>query len=103
MEKAGWKSTTDLITMETFGADCFSQSLANGEIVTLPAITSIAKSLGALSVTPKLLEMATNGGFQVKSGVVTDKEALQSCLNFSTDHRYSHILSKDCTEIFKPV
>ncbi len=35
-----------VIGVETLGADCVSQSLARGELVTLPHFTSVAESLG---------------------------------------------------------
>src|SRR5690348_12045535 len=50
-----WKDVP-VIAMETIGADSLYQSvLANG-LVTLPAITSIAKSLGAKQVAKKAFE-----------------------------------------------
>jgi len=60
--------------VETEGADCMSKSLAAGKIVTLDAITSIARTLGApapseftLTLARTLLESVT---------VVSDAEAL---------------------------
>jgi threonine dehydratase len=60
--------------VETEGADCMSKSLAAGKIVTLDAITSIARTLGApapseftLALARTLLESVT---------VVSDAEAL---------------------------
>lgn len=60
--------------VETEGADCISKSLAAGKIVTLEAITSIARTLGApapsaltLSMAQSLLENVT---------VVSDAQAL---------------------------
>jgi threonine dehydratase len=44
--------------VETVGADAMSQALAAGEPVTLPAITSIAKTLGAPSVSASTLDAA---------------------------------------------
>jgi L-serine/L-threonine ammonia-lyase len=46
LEDVGWEGTPVLVA-ETAGADSLNQSLAAGELVTLPAITSVAKSLGA--------------------------------------------------------
>ena len=60
--------------VETVGADAMSQAIAAGHPVTLPAITSIAKTLGApavsdatLAAAQRLLESVT---------VVTDEEAV---------------------------
>ena len=60
--------------VETVGADAMSQALAAGHPVTLTAITSIAKTLGAPSVSQSTLEIAK----QYLEGVtvVTDAEAL---------------------------
>lgn len=44
---------TRVIGVETVGADCMSKSVAAGEIVELPAITSIAESLGAKRTTQR--------------------------------------------------
>ena len=44
------KPTVKIWGVETVGADAMSQALAAGHPVTLPAITSIAKTLGAPSV-----------------------------------------------------
>src|SRR6202162_5672803 len=44
--------------VETEGADCMSKSLAAGKIVTLDAITSIARTLGAPAPSDRTLAMA---------------------------------------------
>ena len=60
--------------VETVGADAMSQALAAGAPVTLPAITSIAKTLGAPSVSEATLEAAQQRLESVT--VVTDDEAV---------------------------
>lgn len=60
--------------VETEGADCMSQSLAAGRIVTLEAITSIARTLGAPAPSERTFEMAKNLIEGVT--VVSDAEAL---------------------------
>jgi threonine dehydratase len=62
--------------VETVGADAMSQALAVGHPFTLPAITSIAKTLGApsvsettLAIAQRLLECVT---------LVTDREAVEA-------------------------
>jgi L-serine/L-threonine ammonia-lyase len=88
MEAVGWNLTVPLITMETEGADCFNAALKAGQIVKLDAITSIASSLGALSVCQKLFELSTKSNkHKVNSIVVSDKEALDTCMDFAKDHR----------------
>lgn len=44
--QVGWDDVK-ILAMETVGADSLYQSVKQGNIVTLPSITSIAKTLGA--------------------------------------------------------
>ena len=60
--------------VETVGADAMSQALAAGAPVTLPAITSIAKTLGAPAVSAATLDAAQKRLESVT--VVTDDEAV---------------------------
>ncbi len=60
--------------VETEGADCMSKSLAAGEIVTLNAITSVARTLGAPA--PSELTMALARNLVESVTVVSDAEAL---------------------------
>jgi threonine dehydratase len=62
--------------VETVGADAMSQALDAGHPVTLPAITSIAKTLGAPAVSETTLAMAQK--YLERVTIVTDGEALQS-------------------------
>jgi threonine dehydratase len=62
--------------VETAGADAMSQALAVGEPVTLPAITSIAKTLGAPYVTERTLKLIQENFEGVT--VVTDAEAVDA-------------------------
>ena len=62
--------------VETDGADAMSRALAAGEPVTLPAITSIAKTLGAPFVTETTLQMAQTLFESVT--VVPDTEAVDA-------------------------
>jgi threonine dehydratase len=50
---------TRVVGVETEGADCMAQSLRAGAIVTLPAITSVARSLGALKTEPTQLHVVS--------------------------------------------
>jgi threonine dehydratase len=61
--------------VETVGADCMSQALKAGHPVELAAITSIAKTLGAPSVSDRTLALAKKNLEEVI--VVTDDEAVQ--------------------------
>lgn len=62
--------------VETAGADAMSKAIAAGEPVTLPAITSIAKTLGAPYVTQLTLDMVRDLFESVT--VVTDAEAVEA-------------------------
>jgi threonine dehydratase len=60
--------------VETEGADCMSKSLAAGQIVTMEAITSVARTLGAPAPSERTFEMAKQ--LLESITVVPDKEAL---------------------------
>jgi threonine dehydratase len=62
--------------VETVGADAMSQALKAGHPVELAAITSIAKTLGAPSVSDQTLALAKKHLEEVM--VVTDDEAVQA-------------------------
>lgn len=81
---------TAVIAAETDGAASFGQAWAKGEPVSLPAITSVATSLGALQVTPVSIERAKQHqecGGRVESAICTDAEAVNACIQFAEDHR----------------
>jgi threonine dehydratase len=62
--------------VETIGADSMSQALRAGHPVELPAITSIAKTLGAPSVSAQTLSLVQQNFKSVT--VVSDEEAVQA-------------------------
>ena len=62
--------------VETKGADCMSLAMEAGHPVELPAITSVAKTLGAPSVSTETLSLAEQNLEEVI--VVSDDEAIQS-------------------------
>ena len=74
-----------MIAVETRGADSFAQSLAAGVQIELPAITSIATSLGAKRVSAAAFELAQRG--PVESIVVSDAAALAGCYDLLNEHR----------------
>lgn len=61
---------------ETVGADAMAQALAAGHVVELPAITSIAKTLGAPAVTERTLKLVQE--YLESVTVVTDAEAVDA-------------------------
>lgn len=70
------KPSIEVVGVETHGADAMAQALAAGRIVELPAITSIAKTLGA----PAVSEFTLNGVRELvrEVTVVDDSEAVAS-------------------------
>jgi threonine dehydratase len=65
-----------IIGVETHGADAMAQALAAGRPVELPAITSIARTLGAPKVSDFTLEHARRLAREVV--VVSDREAVEA-------------------------
>ena len=76
---------TEIYVAETSGADSFAKALLAGELVTLPAITSVATSLGARTVCAEALALAQSSN--TISVVISDDEAVQACRQFLDDHR----------------
>jgi L-serine/L-threonine ammonia-lyase len=84
LRRHGWHDVP-VIAVETAGADAFAQSVLAGRQVELPAITSIATSLGARSVTPQALKLAQE--HPIRSYVVSDNDAVQGSMRLMDDHR----------------
>jgi threonine dehydratase len=61
--------------VETVGADSMYQSLKAGKLITLPAITSVAESLGAKQVTEKTFNIIQKNVDDVFT--VTDEQAIR--------------------------
>ena len=80
----GW-SDVPVIAVETKGADCFAQALRAGYRVELPAISSIATSLGARRVCTQAFNWSKN--HPIHSVVVTDRAAVAACERFLVDHQ----------------
>jgi len=89
---------TKVLACETEGAASFAASFnsPDGSLIRLDGINSIATSLGALEVTPAVIQRSrrhrdrgeiSNSGDDVISYVCTDIEAVQGCVQFSSDHR----------------
>lgn len=77
--------STPVIAVETVGADSLAKSIKEGKRVELPAITSIATSLGAKQVCENAFDLTKN--HDIRSHVVTDLDALLACERFLIDHR----------------
>jgi L-serine/L-threonine ammonia-lyase len=84
MHQHGWHEVP-MVAVETVGADAFSQSIKANQLVTLPAITSQATSLGAKRVTSKLMDWSKKHNIQ--NVVVSDEGAKQGSIQFARDQR----------------
>lgn len=77
---------TRVITVETLGADSLYQAVQKRELVTLPAITSLATTLGARTVCKKAFEYGLRE--QVSTVVVSDAEAIAASKRFASEERF---------------
>lgn len=77
---------TRVITVETLGADSLYQAVQKRELVTLPAITSLATTLGARTVCKKAFEYGLRE--QVSTVVVSDAEAIAASKRFANEERF---------------
>nr|WP_314872487.1 pyridoxal-phosphate dependent enzyme [uncultured Pseudomonas sp.] len=84
LKRNGWDDVP-VLAVETTGAASFHAAVEAGQTVELPALSSIATSLGAKRVAEQALECARS--HPVESHLVTDREALQACERFLADHR----------------
>ncbi len=78
-------SQVPVLAVETRGADSLAQSLKAGEVVTLPGITSLAKSLGAIRVADQAFRYAQRPN--VRSVVLDDAEAVMGVCRLADDER----------------
>ena len=76
---------TPVIAVETEGAASLARSVEAGQRVELPAITSIATSLGAKQVCERAFDLTRTHDIQCE--LVSDKSALTACARFLEDHR----------------
>ena len=80
---------TIVLAVETDGAASFNAAVKANKIVTIPAITSIAKSLGAKTVSEGTLRLRKLYGIdKVRSLLVTDKMAVDAVDKFYKDFNY---------------
>ncbi|EHS52917.1 Pyridoxal-5'-phosphate-dependent protein beta subunit [Rhizobium sp. PDO1-076] len=78
-------SHVPVIAVETEGAASLNASVMAGERVTLPAITSIANSLGARQVAQHVFELPSS--HPIESVTVSDADAVAACLKFADAYR----------------
>ena len=79
------RSHVPVIAVETEGASSLNAAVHAGELVTLPAITSIATTLGAKRVAQQAFEWTRR--HDVRTMTVSDAQAVDACLRFADDMR----------------
>ncbi|MYF95583.1 MAG: pyridoxal-phosphate dependent enzyme [Holophagales bacterium] len=84
MRRHGW-SDVPVIAVETEGADSLAQSVRAGHRVELPAITSLAITLGAKKICQRAFDCTR--AHPLRSVVVSDRAAVSACQRFLADHR----------------
>lgn len=84
LREVGWEDVP-IIAMETRGADSLNAAVTAGKLVTLPEITSVAKTLGAKTVGLQALKVAQT--HPVFSEVVTDQDAVLAVERFVDDEK----------------
>ncbi|QTH24540.1 pyridoxal-phosphate dependent enzyme [Rhizorhabdus wittichii] len=84
MERVGW-GDIPIIAVGATGADAFDQSVHAGRMVELPAIRSLAKSLGARKVAQAAFDWY--GRRPIVSVVVSDRSAIGACRRFADEHQ----------------
>lgn len=79
------KAQVPVIAVETEGAASLNAAVHAGERVTLPAITSIATTLGAKRVAQQAFDWTQR--HDVRATTVSDVQAVEACLRFADDLR----------------
>jgi L-serine/L-threonine ammonia-lyase len=86
LDRIGW-SDVKVIGVETEGAGSFAAAKAAGKVVKLDKISTIASSLGALSVTPVVIDPNSPSVRMTESLVVSDQEAVSACVQFANEQK----------------
>ncbi|KAM7308017.1 serine dehydratase-like [Ixodes scapularis] len=84
MHRVGWTDVPVLV-METRGAASFRAARDAGRPVAISAMTSVAVTLGALTVCQRAVDLLHS--HPVISELVTDRQAVDACFKFADDHR----------------
>ena len=80
----GWNDVA-IITAETEGAASLAESVKAKQRITLPAINTIAVTLGAKQICQQAYDWTTK--YPIYPQTVTDKAAVEARLRFADDHR----------------
>lgn len=84
LHRHDWRAVP-IITVETEGADSFARSIAAGSRIELPAITSLATSLGARQVCQQAFDWREK--HPIRSIVISDHASVKACQRFLLDHQ----------------
>lgn len=84
LARNGW-GALPVLAAETQGAASLHAAMQAGRPTALPAITSIASSLGARQVCDQAFALSQGG--RVRSVLVSDADAVAACCRFLDDHR----------------
>jgi L-serine/L-threonine ammonia-lyase len=84
MHEQGW-SRVPLIAVETHGTASYAAAIQAGGPVSIAHIEGLAKCLGALKVADEAFAWSTR--HDVRSTLVSDSEAVASCLNYLDEFR----------------
>lgn len=86
MSRNRW-SDVPIVTVETEGARSFNICIEKGEWVPAEYIDTIAKTLAINKICKQAYDYLQEHKKCIHSAVVTDKQAVKSCLQFANDHR----------------
>lgn len=84
LHEVGWQDVA-IITAETQGAASLAESVKAHQRITLPAINTIAVTLGAKQICQRAFDWTTQ--HRIIPQTVTDAAAVKACLTFADDHR----------------
>lgn len=86
LEQSGY-GTPKVLAVEAYGGESLNASIRAGKLVTLPGITTISTSLGAVRVAEEAFAWTQRAGENLVSAVVTDKESVEAIARFLDDAR----------------
>lgn len=98
LHRVGW-TDVPVIAVETEGAASFAASVAEGRLVTLDRITSVATTLGARTVASEAL--AWTHRHPITPWTVSDRAAVDACMHFADDHRI--LVEPACGAALSPI
>uniref|UniRef100_A0A3B3BW38 L-serine deaminase n=1 Tax=Oryzias melastigma TaxID=30732 RepID=A0A3B3BW38_ORYME len=84
LRRVNW-ADVPIVAIETDGAHCLNAAMKAGKLVTLPAITSVATTLGLIRVSAQTMKLV--GEHIVFSEVVSDQEAVKAVEHFVDDEK----------------